>query len=127
MPKIDLGIEAQQFERLAAQRLRRKLDGFSIPTLRSAHALAIAAGDSDIEAPYQAILYLKDMTDSPVGQEIAPEVAHGLVDLDCDDTITFRPEIDRLDMRVDHRPLTCPVGANAVVAVHMAAFHSVRP
>src|ERR1700733_14302973 len=36
-------------------------------------------------------------------------------------------ESDRLDVRIDHRPLTCPVPAHFVASVDMAAFHAICP
>src|SRR5438094_5951909 len=34
-------------------------------------------------------------------------------------------ERDRLNVRIDHRPLTCPVAAHFVASVDMTAFHAV--
>src|ERR1700720_3545718 len=36
-------------------------------------------------------------------------------------------ERDRLDMRIDHRPLMCPVAAHFVTSVYMTAFHAICP
>src|SRR5207245_11784125 len=36
-------------------------------------------------------------------------------------------ERDRLDVRINHRPLTCPVAAHFVASVDMTAFHAVCP
>src|ERR1700688_2144460 len=36
-------------------------------------------------------------------------------------------ERDRLDVRIDHRPLTCPVTAHFVTSVYMTAFHPICP
>ena len=49
--------------------------------------------------------------------------------MDFDNHLPFGAvgERDRLDVRVDHRPLTCPVVANFVASVDMTAFHAICP
>src|SRR3982074_113473 len=36
-------------------------------------------------------------------------------------------ERDWLNVRIDHRPLTCPVAAHFVASVDMTAFHAIGP
>src|SRR5207302_962964 len=55
------------------------------------------------------------------------EIPYDLVNLDLGATISQRREAHRLDMRIDHRPLSRPVFADAVMAANISAFHSVGP
>src|ERR1700730_881197 len=62
-----------------------------------------------------------------VGQQAARAVAHNLVDPDDDFSVGARGEVPRLDMRIDHRPLTGPVAADAFASMHVAAVLAIRP
>src|SRR5882724_11814053 len=67
------------------------------------------------------------MLDNPLRQNVAAEVADGLVDLDRDASISQRREAHWFNVRVDHRPLSRPVVADASMPRDMSAFHSIGP
>src|SRR6266567_2987568 len=61
----------------------------------------------------------------PVGRVVL--LFHDLVDFHNHFAFGAVGERDRLDVRIDHRPLTCPVAAHFVASVDMTAFHAVCP
>ena len=62
-----------------------------------------------------------------IEQHLAFEVMHDLVDVDSDFILTASRISDRLNVRIDHRPLTRPVAAHAIPSMNVAAFHSICP
>src|SRR5437660_11339437 len=90
--------------------------------------MASSLGDrTDVETSDQAVFDAETMADHLVGQKLAREVAHGLMDPHDDFSVRPRGETHRLDMRVDHRPLAGPVATNFSVSMHVAAVLAVRP
>ena len=67
------------------------------------------------------------MTNHLVGKNVSLSVAHRLVDLDDELPVGAVGEADRLNARVDHRPLTRPVAAHSIPSMNVAAVHSICP
>jgi hypothetical protein len=67
------------------------------------------------------------VTDHLIRQEIPVEIAHDLMDLYDHFAFGTSRERDRLDMRIDHRPLTRPVAAHLGTSVDVTTFHAVCP
>jgi hypothetical protein len=65
--------------------------------------------------------------DGVLGEHLAVEVLHQLFDLDRHAPVRRLAEADRLDARVDHRPLARPVVADLGMAVDAAALPAVGP
>src|SRR5712671_1741883 len=90
--------------------------------------MASSLGDrTDVETSDQAVFDAKNMVYHLVGQQLAREVAHGLMDPHDGFCAGVRRESHRLDMRVDHRPLAGPVATNFEVSLHVATVLAVRP
>jgi len=66
----------------------------------------------DVEALDQPIFEPKYVADQFVREEIAVEVAHDRMDFDEEFAVRSSGELYRLDMRINHRPLTCPVATH---------------
>src|ERR1700676_193633 len=49
------------------------------------------------------------------------------MDFDNDLCIGSMGELHRLDVRIDCRPLACPIPAHSIASVDMPAFHSICP
>ena len=69
----------------------------------------------------------KHVTDHFIREEVAVEVADDLMDLYNDFSIGAKGELGRLDVRIDHRPLVCPILTHSINSVYVAAFHSICP
>ena len=82
---------------------------------------------ADIKALDQTVFDSKYVTDYLFCEKIPVEVAHHLMDFH--NYVPFRAvsERDRLDVRIDHLPLTYPVAAHFVTSVDMTAFHAICP
>ncbi|MBZ5615896.1 MAG: hypothetical protein LAO23_17960 [Acidobacteriia bacterium] len=70
----------------------------------------------DIKALDQAVFDSKHVTDHLIRSKIPIEVAHDLMDFHNHFPLRAVGERDRLDVRIDHRPLTCPVAAHFVAS-----------
>src|ERR1700758_1559841 len=82
---------------------------------------------ANIEALDQAIFEPENMHDHLIKQQLAFEVVYDLVDVRDHFLLRADGEADRLDVRIDHRPLTGPVAAHAFATVDVPSFHSVGP
>src|SRR5712671_181825 len=82
---------------------------------------------ADIKALDQPVFDSKHVTGDLIRQKIPVEVAHNLTYFHNHVTFGDVCERDRLDVWIDHRPLTCPVAAHFVASVDMTAFHSICP
>src|SRR5712671_2810755 len=82
---------------------------------------------ADIKALDQAVFDSKHVTGDLIRQKIPVEVAHNLTYFHNHVPFGAAGERDRLDVRIDHRPLPCPVAAHFVASVDMTAFHSICP
>ena len=58
---------------------------------------------------------------------VAVEIADDLMHFDNDFPLGSIREFDRLDARIDHRPLACPILTHPINSVNVAAFHSICP
>src|SRR6266852_5885099 len=65
-----------------------------------------ALGVADIKALDQAVFNSKHVTDHLVREKVPVEVPHHLMDFDNHFPSGALGELDRLDVRIDHRPLT---------------------
>jgi hypothetical protein len=75
----------------------------------------------------QPVFDPKDVPDHLIDEEIPFEIAHYLMHLDDYFRFSAFRKRNRLDVRVDHRPLPRPVTAHAFAPVDMAPFHAVCP
>jgi len=62
-----------------------------------------------------------------IGKNCSSQVAHDLMHFDDDFPLESFGELERLDVRIDHRPLACPVAAHSLATVDVAAVHSIGP
>ena len=88
----------------------------------------------NVEAGDLAFLKAEHVPDHLVLQPVrlilqwpAFEIADGLLDLPDNRPVRNLVEAHGLDMRTDDGPLACPVLANGLAAVYVAAVHSVGP
>src|SRR5258708_17418173 len=82
---------------------------------------------ANIETPNQTTLDPENVAHPLFSQQLSAEVAHSLMDLDHGLTVRTRRELQRHDMRIDHRPLACPIAADALACVDVAAVQPVCP
>src|SRR5260370_16720594 len=82
---------------------------------------------ANIETPDQPVLNPENMADHFVRQQLALDVAHGLMDLGDDLPVRAGREAQWLYTRVDHRPLARPIASDALASVDGAAPHAIGP
>jgi hypothetical protein len=82
---------------------------------------------ADIETLDRSASHLKDMRHQFVGQEIALEVTHDLMNFDNNLPLAVGRDLEGLDIRIDDLPLTFPIAAHPITSVHVATFHSICP
>lgn len=67
------------------------------------------------------------MVDHPIKQDLSTKIADDLMNSNNNAATTVRVELDRIDMRIDHPPLSSPVVANAAMPMDRSTFHAVGP
>ena len=92
-----------------------------LPAADSSMTLRIVAEDTPAGGTVQVKVFLE------APQQVALEVANDLMNLDNDLSPESTGELDRINARIDHRPLASPVAANLIASVDMAALHSICP
>src|SRR6266852_5842976 len=100
---------------------------YSAGEMRASMQRSCALRAADIKALDQAVFDSKHVIDHLIREKIPVEVAHDLMDFDNHFPFGTVGERNRLDVRIDHRPLTCPVAAHFVASLDMAAFHAICP
>jgi hypothetical protein len=67
------------------------------------------------------------MADVHIGESSSGQVTYDLVHIDKNPPITLPMEGNRLNMRIDLRPLLCPIGPDRFMTVDKTAFEGFRP
>lgn len=81
----------------------------------------------DIHADNQAVAESVRMVDGGVEQEVAFLIVDNLVHFDSPIMVFVGLDPYRLDVRVKRNKLTCPISANLIPPMDVAALHTVRP
>src|SRR5688500_10182227 len=81
----------------------------------------------NVHPAHQLAIELIDVPDRAVVEDVALQIAHDLVYVDCRQAAWAFAEAHRFDMRIDHAPLAKPIGPHRFVPDFARAFHAVRP
>src|SRR5260370_7340637 len=82
---------------------------------------------ANIETPDQPVLNPENMADHFVRQQLALDVAHGLMDLGDDLPVRAGREAQWLYTRVDHFPLALPIPSHPLPSLSSAPPHAPVP
>src|SRR2546426_10639587 len=82
---------------------------------------------ADLHAPDEAALDEIDVLHHLVLDNMSGPISDDLMPVDHGAARRMRLDAHRLDVRIDHAPLTSPVVSNAAMAVDTPAFHPIRP
>src|SRR6266702_6165322 len=84
-------------------------------------------GATNVETSDEAAFKLKDVPDHLIEQQLSLQVADELMDFNDHPVIRAIGKADRLDVRIDGRPLSRPILPDTILLMDIAAFHPIRP